>query len=94
MAKYEIDKDIPMPAQRAVADYPLDDMEVGDSFLVPQSDIPRGRNSGEQSLATLRNRISSYARNHMDGARFRVVWENDDKAGRDRGAGARVFRVK
>ena len=34
---YEIEKDVLIPSQRfAAKNYPLDKMEVGDSFVVPQ----------------------------------------------------------
>lgn len=43
---YKIDKNIPMPAKRARARmYPLDTMEVGDSFEIPADKVTSCRGS-------------------------------------------------
>lgn len=36
---YKIEKDVPIPAFRKISRYPLRDLKVGDSFVVPISEV-------------------------------------------------------
>lgn len=59
---YEIEKNIPTPLDpKKPSKYPWKQMEVGDSFFVPYSDLPNGENSScpKAGLGSVRNDLSS-----------------------------------
>lgn len=72
MIKYKVDKKVPMPLFRTIAKYsryPYAEMEIGDSFYVPENDV-----ASKNSLKT-----TSYAAcKKNQGKLFRVA---DDKDG-------------
>jgi len=76
----EIQKNIPVPTRKKLPQFPLADMEVGDSFL---SGVSSEDKSHVQTLRTTIWRLQSA----MDGKRFSVV--KDSKTPE-----MRVFRVE
>ncbi len=72
---YEIQRDVPVLSRRK---YPVDNLNVGDSFYVPFSDLPQHKN-GSRSIRSAAHRYSKET-----GRKFRVsIVEN----------GVRVWRV-
>jgi len=76
---YKIDKNVPIPiGPKAIRRYPLREMEIGDSFFVPDEDMPRGKN-------VIHSAISVYAARSKDGWKFKS---------RSVDGGVRVWRVE
>ena len=75
----QIEKNVPVPQRSKMPKYPLESMEVGDSFLSGVDSDDRGR------VQTLRTSICRQQR-RLDGRRFSVV--KDAKLNE-----MRVFRV-
>jgi len=72
---YEIQKDIPVASRRK---YPVDSLNIGDSFCVPFTDLPQHKNRS----ATIRSVVRRYSKE--TGKKFRVATEEN---------GVRVWRV-
>jgi len=72
---YEIQRDIPITSRRK---YPVDGLNVGDSFFVPFSDLPQHKNRS----ATIRSVVRRHSKE--TGKKFRVATEE---------TGVRVWRV-
>lgn len=91
-SNFALDDGIPVPAQRAQnAMYPFDDMQVGQSFFVPDTeDKPNAASSlgSTVSSATARTKDA----NGVPTKKF-VVRKVDETA-QGRGPGARVWRTK
>lgn len=47
---FRIEKGIPLPPSRRQGKYPIAQLEVGDSFFVPDADLPKSRGQGFHSL--------------------------------------------
>ena len=75
---YKIEKDIPIPRRAALCKYPLYDMEIGDSFVIPLSE-----------KAPLRNALY---RAHKSGRGFRFITRTVNGRGRA-GKQVRVWRI-
>lgn len=75
----EIQKNVPLPQRTKLPRYPLEDMDIGDSFL---SGIPA---DDKRKTQTLRTTICR-AQRSMDGKRFSVVQDPERNE-------MRVFRV-
>ena len=81
MTKYAISKNVKMPRpSRLSSSFPWDEMDVGDSFFVPQEDVA--------SLISIRQTV--YASNRARAPKaFRVVFSDSLITN-----GYRVFRTK
>ena len=69
MTKVIIDRTVPMPDSRVVRKYPHEDMEVGDSFLIPNVSMQVVLNANWRAGKRLARRYT--ARKEGDGIR---VW--------------------
>lgn len=79
--KYKIEKNVPVNKRNThMANYPFGDMQIGDSFLVPNEDI---KSVGFQ--ASLLSTAKSWARFNNIEARFTTRKQKD---------GMRIFRIK
>ena len=61
-AKFQIEKGVPMPVKSMLPDFPLDDMEIGDSFVVNLVE-ERDRNAVRQRLSRyqMRNKPKKFS---------------------------------
>lgn len=67
MSQYKIEKDVPFVGARVHNRYPLSDMKVGDSFLVPD---------GTAKTTSVRSAVSMYKARHP-GTDFMTKEESD-----------------
>jgi hypothetical protein len=54
-SKFTIEKNVPMPVKNMLPDFPLDDMEIGDSFVVNLV-VERDRSAVRQRLSRYQQR--------------------------------------
>lgn len=66
---YAIEKGVPPPEQISKAKYPFPEMEVGDSFVAPQSDIDKVRFAAGQMA---RRKGMKFATRRMDDGTYRI----------------------
>lgn len=79
--EYKIEKNIPIVrARKAFTRFPLDEMEVGDSFYIPLSDQKK-----ESAMASIYSAANSFNRSHK--AKIKV-------STRSEADGLRVWRIK
>lgn len=77
--EYIIESNIPIPSKRnGYGKYPFDEMKVGDSFLLEESN--------KVTMKALRSYAYSYAKKHMKEAKFAVRNTEDNQL--------RVWRIK
>jgi len=96
---FKIEKNIPVPAATSStqdAKYPLDDMEVGDSFLIPV-EVPASVKGDKERAAAFADEVKTF-KNRLTGAfgRYRKKDGNQAKrfVNRTVEGGVRAFRVE
>lgn len=76
----KIEKNVPIPERNNLPDLPLQDMEIGDSFMIEME-----TDNNSRAVQTLRQRVSRFQTQNPN-LRFRVMRDVTEK-------GMRVFRV-
>ncbi len=88
---YEIEKDVPMNRKEEMEKrYPLDRMEIGDSFFIPKNDLLSEGGSWNAAAAAVRTVVKNYCRRNPGKAfRTKTIADPDRNVN-----GLRVWRIE